>query len=113
MNGPEKIVTPIGAANEYRAKARNKKPSIDTLITVEQDNSYGSGGGGGGGDDMLKRVERLEEKVISITTDLAVIKATMCTKEDLQKELNGQTWKIVTALVITVLIAVFSKYFIK
>ncbi|WP_426713019.1 hypothetical protein [Cronobacter muytjensii] len=111
MNGPEKIVTPIGAANEYRAKARNKKPSIDTLITVEQDNSYGSGGGGG--DDMLKRVERLEEKVISITTDLAVIKATMCTKEDLQKELNGQTWKIVTALVITVLIAVFSKYFIK
>ncbi|EPS2706720.1 hypothetical protein [Cronobacter turicensis] len=70
-------------------------------------------GGGGGGDDMLKRVERLEEKVISISSDLAVIKATMCTKEDLQKELNGQTWKIVTALVITVLIAVFSKYFIK
>ncbi|BBW16562.1 hypothetical protein STN0717CIT36_19860 [Citrobacter portucalensis] len=37
----------------------------------------------------------------------------MCTKEDLHKELNGQTWKIVIALVVTVLIAVFSKYFIK
>lgn len=71
------------------------------------------GGGNGGGDDMLKRVERLEEKVISISSDLAVIKATMCTKEDLHKELNGQTWKIVIALVVTVLIAVFSKYFIK
>ncbi|WP_246030582.1 hypothetical protein [Kluyvera ascorbata] len=71
------------------------------------------GGGNGGGDDMLKRVEKLEEKVISISSDLAVIKATMCTKEDLHKELNGQTWKIVIALVITVLIAVFSKYFIK
>ena len=99
MNAQEKIVTPIGVANDYRAKARNKKPSIDTW--------------GGGGDDMLKRVERLEEKVISISSDLAVIKATMCTKEDLHKELNGQTWKIVVALVITVLIAVFSKYFIK
>ncbi|ENJ5587916.1 hypothetical protein AB1N59_003414 [Salmonella enterica] len=71
------------------------------------------GGGNGGGDDMLKRVEKLEEKIASISTDLAVIKATMCTKEDLHKELNGQTWKIVIALVITVLIAVFSKYYIK
>lgn len=72
---------------------------------------YGSGNGGG--DDMLKRVEKLEEKIVSISSDLAVIKATMSTKEDLQKELNGQTWKIVIALVVTVLIAVFSKYFIK
>ncbi|ELO78586.1 TPA: hypothetical protein JEL63_003363 [Salmonella enterica subsp. enterica serovar Enteritidis] len=78
------------------------------------DDAYSAhGGGNGGGDDMLKRVEKLEEKIASISTDLAVIKATMCTKEDLHKELNGQTWKIVIALVITVLIAVFSKYFIK
>lgn len=71
------------------------------------------GGGNGGGGDMLKRVEKLEEKIASISTDIAVIKATMCTKEDLHKELNGQTWKIVIALVVTVLIAVFSKYYIK
>lgn len=78
------------------------------------DDAYSRHGGGNvGGDDMLKRVEKLEEKIASISTDIAVIKATMCTKEDLHKELNGQTWKIVIALVITVLIAVFSKYYIK
>lgn len=79
--------------------------------SMEQTNQHGGGNGGDG--DMLKRVEKLEEKVISISSDLAVIKATMCTKEDLHKELNAQTWKIVIALVVTVLIAVFSKYFIK
>lgn len=81
--------------------------------TVIWDRFPQHGDGSGGGDDMLKRVEKLEEKVISISSDLAVIKATMCTKEDLHKELNGQTWKILIALVVTVLIAVFSKYFIK
>lgn len=82
-------------------------------ITDPQSHDYSNGGGSGGGSDMLKRVERLEEKIASISSDLAVIKATMCTKEDLHKELNGQTWKIITALVITVLIAVFSRYFLK
>ncbi|HHA1505074.1 TPA: hypothetical protein ACOEA8_003804 [Enterobacter ludwigii] len=82
-------------------------------ITFKPHNDEMYGGGNGGGNDMLKRVEKLEEKVISISSDLAVIKATMCTKEDLHKELNGQTWKIVVALVVTVLIAVFSRYFIK
>lgn len=70
-------------------------------------------GSGGGGDDMLERVKKLEERVVSISSDLAVIKATLCTKEDLHKELNGQTWKIVLALVVTVLIATLSKYYIK
>ncbi|BBV40551.1 hypothetical protein [Citrobacter portucalensis] len=91
--------------------------NIRTGQPIEEDgtlpHTIDYGGGNGGGDDVLKRVERLEEKVISISSDLAVIKATMCTKEDLHKELNGQTWKIVIALVVTVLIAVFSKYFIK
>ncbi|AXF78747.1 hypothetical protein AV903_08525 [Erwinia tracheiphila] len=72
---------------------------------------YGNGNGGGG--DMLERVKKLEEQVASIGTDIAVIKATICTKEDLQKELNSQTWKIILALVVTILIAVLSKYFIK
>ncbi|MBD8260524.1 hypothetical protein IFU13_06460 [Pantoea agglomerans] len=62
---------------------------------------------------MLERVKKLEEKVAVIGSDIAVIKATICTKEDLQRELNGQTWKIIIALVVTVLIAVLSKYFIK
>ncbi len=62
---------------------------------------------------MLERVKKLEDQVAAIGTDIAVIKATICTKEDLQKEINGQTWKIIIALVVTVLIAVLSKYFIK
>lgn len=78
------------------------------------------GGGGSGGDDMLLRVKELEGKVTALVTDVAIIKDKLATKEDIQsvktelhKELNAQTWKIITALVITVLIAVFSKYFIK
>ncbi|MCW2473393.1 hypothetical protein J5067_02025 [Candidatus Symbiopectobacterium sp. NZEC151] len=62
---------------------------------------------------MLERVKNLENKVSTLSTDVAVIKATMCTKEDLHKELNGQTWKIVIALIVTVLIALLSKYFLK
>ncbi|WP_244649606.1 hypothetical protein [Pantoea agglomerans] len=81
--------------------------------TSSSHNEFKFGGGDGGGDDMLERVKKLEEKVAVIGSDIAVIKATICTKEDLQRELNGQTWKIIIALVVTVLIAVLSKYFIK
>ncbi|AMA06339.1 hypothetical protein E6P18_05255 [Salmonella enterica] len=69
---------------------------------------------------MLQRVKELETKVATLVTDVAIIKDKLASKEDIQsvktelhKELNAQTWKIITALVITVLIAVFSKYFIK
>lgn len=78
------------------------------------------GGGNGGGDDMLQRVKELEVKLATLVTDVAIIKDKIATKEDIQgvktelhRELNAQTWKIITALVVTVLIAVFSKYFIK
>ncbi len=79
----------------------------------QADTPYEHGGGNGGGDQMLERVKKLEEKVVSLGTDLAVIKATMSTKEDLHKELNNQTWKIILALVVAVLMAVLSRYFIK
>ncbi|AKK79561.1 hypothetical protein K1J20_04260 [Enterobacter hormaechei] len=69
---------------------------------------------------MLQRVKELETKVATLVTDVAIIKDKLASKEDIQsvktelhKELNAQTWKIITALVITVLLAVFSKYFIK
>ncbi|CZY15059.1 hypothetical protein K1J26_17990 [Enterobacter hormaechei] len=69
---------------------------------------------------MLQRVKELETKVATLVTDVAIIKDKLASKEDIQsvktelhKELSAQTWKIITALVITVLIAVFSKYFIK
>ena len=82
--------------------------------------AHGDGNGGGGGGEMLQRVKELEVKVASLVTDVAIIKDKLASKEDIQsvktelhKELNGQTWKIIIALVITVLIAVFSKYYIK
>ncbi|AUX94264.1 hypothetical protein [Mixta gaviniae] len=81
--------------------------------TADDYDTIRHGSGNGGGNDMLERVKKLEEQVAAIGTDIAVIKATLCTKEDLQKELNGQTWKIIIALVVSVLIAVLSKYFIK
>ncbi|CAM6776807.1 hypothetical protein CIG40_19605 [Klebsiella pneumoniae] len=69
---------------------------------------------------MLQRVKELENKVATLVTDVAIIKDKLASKEDIQsvktelhKELNAQTWKIITAIVITVLLAVFSKYLIK
>lgn len=88
-----KVVKPHETADDY-----------DTI-------RYGSGNGGGG--DMLERVKALEDKVSTMVTDIAILKETVATKESLHKELNSQTWKIVTALVIAVLMAVLSKYFIK
>lgn len=78
------------------------------------------GSGNGGGDDMLERVKDLETKVATLVTDVAIIKDKLASKEDIQsvktelhKELNNQTWKIIGSLVVAVLIAVFSKYYIK
>ncbi|HAK6117976.1 TPA: hypothetical protein H2R31_003027 [Salmonella enterica] len=69
---------------------------------------------------MSQRVKYLEDKLSDIAIDVAVLKDKMATKEDisnvkieLHKDLNTQTWKIISALVIAVLLAVFSHYFIK
>jgi len=69
---------------------------------------------------MLQRVKELEVKVSTLITDVAIIKDKLASKEDIQsvktelhKELNVQTWKIIVALVISVLVAVLSKYYIK
>lgn len=102
---------------DFNSAKQNRKN--DNPLTSDDDYN-GFNGGNGGGDDMLQRVKDLEAKVATIVTDVAIIKDKLATKEDIQsvktelhKELNAQTWKIITALVITVLIAVFSKYFIK
>lgn len=81
--------------------------------TDSEDHNPEYGSGNGGGDDMLDRIKVLEEKTSALAVDVAVLKETVATKESLHKELNSQTWKIVLALVITVLIAVLSKYFIR
>ena len=46
--------------------------------------------------DMEARVPALEEAITAIKLDLAVLKATVATKEDLHKEMNAQTWRLVT-----------------
>ena len=83
-------------------------------------NEFKDGDGSGGGDDMLQRVKDLEVKVATLVTDVAIIKDKLASKEDIQsvktemhKELNAQTWKIIGSLVVAVLIAVLSKYYIK
>ncbi|MBB3189218.1 hypothetical protein [Halomonas cerina] len=48
--------------------------------------------GGGEPPDMEQRLRSLEQEV-------HVIRETMATREDLHKELNAQTWKMVTALI--------------
>jgi len=52
---------------------------------------------------MEKRVEKLEQlaektsdRLITIERDVAVMRANYATKEDLHKEINAQTWKLVT-----------------
>ncbi|ENU4093881.1 hypothetical protein SPM17_01605 [Enterobacter hormaechei subsp. xiangfangensis] len=93
-------------------------PNLENTNYAPHNTEHGSGSGGG--DDMLQRVKELETKVATLVIDVAIIKDKLASKEDIQsvktelhKELNAQTWKIITALVITVLLAVFSKYFIK
>ncbi len=51
-----------------------------------------SGPGDGGGNDVL---DELKKQVSKLETDMAVLKATIATKEDLHKEINGATSKFV------------------
>ena len=46
--------------------------------------------------DMEARIAKLEDELFSIKTDVAVIRSNYVTKEDLHKEINAQTWKLVT-----------------
>lgn len=68
-------------------------------------------GGGGDDGDMEARVTKLEalaekmgERLSNIERDVAVMKATGATKEDLHKELHATTWKLVGAIVLAQLL---------
>lgn len=102
----------------------NFRQRIDNVYSLpnERNNhvSLTHGGGSGGGDDMHQRVKDLEDKLSDIAIDVAILKDKVATKEDIanvkvdfHKGLNNQTWKIISALFIAVLLAVFSHYFIK
>ncbi|WP_350304893.1 hypothetical protein [Photorhabdus viridis] len=62
---------------------------------------------------MNLRVGKFEEKIAEIAIDTAVLKATVATESQLHKALNSQTWKIIAAIVVSVAMAVLSKYFLK
>lgn len=97
------------------------KIPVAVVFVQQTDNSpttYGTQSGGGG--DMFQRVKHLEDKLSDIAIDVAILKDKTATKEDignvkvdLHKDLNAQTWKIISALFIAVLLAVLSHYFIK
>ncbi|EKS4803947.1 hypothetical protein QB810_000008 [Salmonella enterica] len=69
---------------------------------------------------MHQRVKYLEGNLSDIAIDVAILKDKTATKEDIgnvkvdfHKDLNAQTWKIISALFIAVLLAALSHYFIK
>lgn len=45
---------------------------------------------------MDTRVARLEADVAALKTDVAVIRSNYATKEDLHKEINNLTWRLIT-----------------
>jgi hypothetical protein len=61
-------------------------------------------GSGGGGDDMLERVKKLEDQMLGLVTDVAVIKSNYATKADLHEEIGKQTkWLAATIIATAVL----------
>jgi hypothetical protein len=45
---------------------------------------------------METRVAKLEECLGAIKVDIAVVRASHASKEDLHREISGQTWKLVS-----------------
>lgn len=67
--------------------------------------------GNDGGDDMLERVKKLESQILSLVTDIAVIKSNYVTKADLHEEISKQTkWIAATIIATTGLALAIAKY---
>lgn len=68
-------------------------------------------GGNGGEDDMLERVKKLESQMLSLLTDVAVIKSNYVTKADLHEEISKQTkWIAATVIGTTGLALTVAKF---
>lgn len=58
-----------------------------------------NGNGNGGGDDMLERVKKLEAQLLTLVTDIAVVKSNYVTKADLHEEISKQTKWIAATII--------------
>lgn len=70
---------------------------------------------GGGPPDyeaMKARIQRIEERLAHVETDLAVIKSNYVTKEDLHREISSLTWRLITFVCGFGIALVSSTYFI-
>jgi len=109
----------INETVEARLNPSSQLKVVKPHETAEDYNTIRRGGGDGGGDDMLERVKKLEEKVNSLVTDIAVIKSNYATsadvsnvkseianaKADLHSALRIQALTIIGSVIATVGIA--------
>lgn len=61
---------------------------------------------------MKARMQRIEERLTHVETDLAIIKSNYVTKEDLHREIAFLTWRLVTFVCGFGIALVSSTYFI-
>lgn len=45
---------------------------------------------------MESRVAKIENDIVGMKVDIAIIKATFASKEDLHREISALTWRLVT-----------------
>ncbi|HGK4852444.1 TPA: hemolysin XhlA [Yersinia enterocolitica] len=88
---------------------------VDYLRSVDSSGHFphtpSHDGGNGGGDDMLERVKKLESQMLSLLTDVAVIKSNYVTKADLHEEISKQTkWIAATVIGTTGLALTVAKF---
>ncbi|ENN8375825.1 MULTISPECIES: hypothetical protein [Providencia] len=85
-------------SKEYATHIKTREPIFPHDVPFEN-RMYG--GGNGGGDDMQQRIKELEKEVVSMKTDVAVIKSNYATKNDVTSAKNSIILWVVGAFFLT------------